>query len=342
MSLKKNIYALQQWYLSHARSLPWRDSPTPYRVWVSEIMLQQTQVAAVIPFFDRFIERFPDLSSLAKAEEAEVLKYWAGLGYYSRARNLHKAARFLFANGGFPTDRDELIKLPGIGPYTAGAILSIAFEQPVPILDANVERIISRIRAVQGEDFKSRLWKYSRIVVQTAYRMEISPSEINQAMMELGALICQKIPRCEICPLLKACRSFQRNSQDQFPPRPIKKKWLDIKETVLCMLDNEDRLLMRRTPPGAWRAGLWDLPIPEEIRCQGILVGEVSSQSIVTNHKINRLTRIFRDQGSVALLTTEWAWFHLDDLLHPDKTPGIGTAIKKSLPLIRDKLISNS
>src|SRR5512145_3517829 len=199
--LKTNAKLLQRsllrWYKKHSRALPWRDEPTPYRVWISEIMLQQTQVKTVIPYYNRFLERFPNVETLAKAREEDVLALWAGLGYYSRARNLHKSAALIVHRyGHFPADFDTILALPGIGRYTAGAICSIAFNQPKPILDGNVMRVLARLYGVAGDPRaarpNARLWKLAEDLVLRAAktRQPRACSHLNQSLMELGALVC--------------------------------------------------------------------------------------------------------------------------------------------------------
>lgn len=336
MSLKPALHSLLQWYRQHARVLPWRDQPHPYRVWVSEIMLQQTQVAAVVPYFEAFINRFPDLDSLAAAPVEEVLRSWAGLGYYSRARNLHQTARILSLQEEFPRTRREWESLPGVGPYTAGAILSIAFEQPEAILDANVERVLSRLRCTGGADFKSRLWSYSRIIVRTGFRLGISPRHTNQALMELGALVCQKKPLCRLCPLQSKCRALRRGVISDFPPRRPRKAWVEVEETVICLTDSRGAILVRETPAGSWRAGLWDLPGIGELDLSGQKIGEIQSQAVVTHHRIRRTTLLYRDQGSRLNSSTAARFVHPEQL--QTAGPGIGAALKRSLPAIRNSL----
>ena len=212
------VRELHDWYHRARRKLPWREDPTPYKVWISEIMLQQTQVQSALPYFDRFVARFPDLKALAEAPESEVLRLWSGLGYYSRARNLLKTARLIRERHGgrFPDRTEDALKLPGIGPYTAGAILSIAYDRPTAILDGNVRRILSRFYL---ETDSERLWDLSGRIVTRAETLGFRPSHVNQALMELGALVCvPKVPKCEVCPVRKGCAALKRGVQTEFPP----------------------------------------------------------------------------------------------------------------------------
>jgi A/G-specific adenine glycosylase len=185
---------LLHWYGRHKRELPWRSNPAPYRVWVSEIMLQQTQAKTVLPYYDRFFKRFPDIQSLARASEQEVLALWAGLGYYGRARNLHRAARQIVDDHGgvFPDKLEEILMLPGIGRYTAGAICSIAFNRPLPIVDGNVRRVIRRLHGIGRRIPESHFWNQA-----SAWVPEGKTSAFNQAVMELGALVC--LPHRPLC-----------------------------------------------------------------------------------------------------------------------------------------------
>lgn len=296
-----SLQRLADWFERQKRVLPWRDHPTPYRVWVSEIMLQQTQVVAVIPFFERFMERFPSVEALAAAQQEEVMGLWGGLGYYSRARNLHKAAQQIVSAGRFPQNREEWLEIPGVGPYTAGAILSIAYGKPIPILDGNVERVISRIRQVSRDlgdsHFKSRLWRISEIFVTTAYRHQIGPSVLNQALMELGATICTpKKPNCKICPVRTFCRAFQNNVVESYPPKKKPKTWIQVQEKLHCLMNDSGEVLLRQRVTGEWRAGLWDLLSvkPQELGFQSDSVGQVETRHIVTRHKIKRVTEIWK------------------------------------------------
>ena len=217
------IALLLEWYGENKRRLPWRDVVSPYRTWISEIMLQQTRVEAAKGYFLRWMERFPTLSDLAAASEEEVLKAWEGLGYYSRARNLHKAARLLAEQGELPREKAALEALPGIGAYTAGAILSIAFGVPEPAVDGNVLRVISRLTAENYDIAKQE----TRTMVADALRPLMSAgstSDFTQALFELGALIClpNAAPRCDLCPWAGECEAHRIGKETDYPPRPVK------------------------------------------------------------------------------------------------------------------------
>jgi A/G-specific adenine glycosylase len=252
-----------RWFDRHGRKdLPWQHDPTPYRVWVSEIMLQQTRVNSVIPYYERFMRRFPDSGSLANASEDEVLHLWSGLGYYSRARNLHRAAQQIRDEfgGRFPDQPDAIQSLPGIGRSTAGAILSLAMERCFPILDGNVKRVLARCFAVEGWPGKSAvqkaLWQLAEQLLP-----EARCRSYNQALMDLGATLCSRTrPQCEKCPLEPVCVACQQGSQTAYPaPKP--RKTLPERAVRLLIIRNRegDLLLEKRPSAGIW-GGLWSLP----------------------------------------------------------------------------------
>ena len=248
------------WYRRHRRDLPWRQSRAPYRVWVSEIMLQQTQVERVREFFARFMGRFPDVASLARAPEREVLRLWEGLGYYRRARQLHAAAKRVVAEhaGEFPRTAAGLRSLPGIGRYTAAAIASIAFGEAEPIIEANSRRVIARLvghtRPVGGAADEP-LW---RIAAQLLPRRE--PGLFNQALMDLGAMVCTVTrPLCDRCPLAGACVARATGRAERIPVMPLKRAVKQVRETAL-VLDCDGRVLVEQRGPGEWWEGLWDFP----------------------------------------------------------------------------------
>ncbi len=254
---------LLEWYDAHGRhDLPWRRTRTAYTVWVSEVMLQQTQVATVIPYFERFIARFPDLSTLAAAPLDDVLHHWSGLGYYSRARNLHRAARSLLQDhaGRFPADLDAVRALPGIGRSTAGAILALAFGARHPILDGNVKRVLARVHAIEGWPGESavarRLWELAADHTPSA-RVD----DYTQAIMDLGATLCTRTrPECERCPLQRDCAAFASGTIQRHPAaRP--RRALPRRNTRFLLLERGDGglLLQRRPPTGIW-GGLWGFP----------------------------------------------------------------------------------
>jgi A/G-specific adenine glycosylase len=252
---------LLAWYADHARDLPWRKSRDPYRVWVSEIMLQQTQVATVRDYFERFVIAFPDVHALAAADERQVLRLWEGLGYYRRARQLHAAAKQVVADhaGRFPSDLLALQELPGIGRYTAGAIASIAFDERAPILEANTIRLLSRLIAYRGDPLKAA---GQRILWQTA--ADVLPQKhvarFNQALMELGSLVCTPTePKCNACPLAGVCAAYAADLQDSIPRSKAKKEYTELREAAVVIRHN-GRVLMRECGRGERWAGLWDFP----------------------------------------------------------------------------------
>jgi A/G-specific adenine glycosylase len=253
---------LLTWFDVHGRKdLPWQQDINPYRVWISEIMLQQTQVASVIGYFNRFVTRFPTIESLAEAKLDEVLQHWSGLGYYARARNLHKTAQIVAADGGiFPQTLEALRALPGIGRSTAGAILSIACGQSQAILDGNVKRVLARFHAVRGwpgeTKVAARLWQ-----IAEAYTPDQRTADYTQAIMDLGATLCTRSKaQCGTCPLADACAAKERNLVAQLPePRP--RKTLPVKTVYFLLLqDNDRRILLERRPPAGIWGGLWSLP----------------------------------------------------------------------------------
>ncbi|OMH28101.1 A/G-specific adenine glycosylase [Motiliproteus sp. MSK22-1] len=263
--MQPNLFqqAVLDWFDEHGRKdLPWQQQLSPYRVWVSEIMLQQTQVATVIPYYQRFMERFPDVYALAEADLDQVLHLWTGLGYYARARNLHKTANKVVADyeGEFPCSLEEMEALPGIGRSTAGAILSIASGIRAPILDGNVKRVLARFETIPGWYGKSevmkKLWAYA-----DRYTPEARVGHYTQAMMDLGATICTRSrPLCLLCPLVSTCKAHQQGCVDQYPePRP--KKVVPQKTTWMLLLKNSNQhvLLQQRPPAGIW-GGLWCFP----------------------------------------------------------------------------------
>ncbi len=255
--------AVLDWYERHGRhDLPWQHPRTPYRVWLSEIMLQQTQVKTVIPYFERFLEHFPDVQSLAAAEEDEVLHLWTGLGYYARARNLLKCARAVCDEHGgeFPASVEALEGLPGIGRSTAGAISSMAFGQPAAILDGNVKRVLARFTATGGWPGESKVQKE---LWQVAERLspETRCDDYSQAMMDLGATLCTRSkPACELCPLADDCEAHAAGTQADYPGKKPRKA-LPVKATTMLLFCNPagEVLLTRRPSEGLW-GGLWSFP----------------------------------------------------------------------------------
>lgn len=250
--------SLLKWYYKHKRDLPWRRTKDPYRIWVSEMMLQQTTVTAVIPFYERWFQSFPTLDDLAKAELQQVLKVWQGLGYYARAKNLHKAANVVRQQHGgiLPRDPQAVRALPGFGPYSTGSVLSIAYDLPLKIIDANVRRVVMRILARQGlADTKQD--KAVEEFLHTVFPQK-SAGDFNQALMELGALVCRKEPLCILCPVNKSCRAFAQGIQDIIPT-PKQRTIKDV-SAVIAIIEKQGKFFIQKRPPKGLFADLWEFP----------------------------------------------------------------------------------
>ena len=331
---------LLAWYETHKRDLPWRRlKHDPYAVWVSEIMLQQTTVAAVIAFYNKWMARFPTVSALAEAPLDDVLKHWAGLGYYARARNLHRGAQAVVSEHGgkVPSDPKTLLALPGIGRYTAGAILSIAFDQDAPILDANVIRVMARVHAVTGDPktsaaVQAELWRLAEAAIPTG-----RAGDFNQALMELGALVCgSAAPKCGGCPVWEECSARQMGDPTAFPQFVGVKKWLEVEDVSVAVRNDAGEVLLVQRPVSLplW-GGLWELPRatrqPDETReaCAaraaresvGLTVSNLASfgviKHVVANRKIT-LHGFAASAGPDAAPQTgtcaRWAWVSLETL----------------------------
>lgn len=252
---------LLRWFKQNRRNLPWRGTKDPYAIWVSEIMLQQTQVNTVIPYYNHFLKTFPTIQDLAKANLSKVLKVWEGLGYYSRARNLHQASKIIanHSNGKIPDNLKDLLSLPGIGRNTAGAILSIAFNKTAPILDGNVKRVLSRLFAMSGDPKENKaeqsLWQLSESLVPKG-----RASLFNQGLMDLGAMICTpREPLCKSCPLRNFCKGYFSKKPESYPFRSVKKKVPHI-EAIAAVIQKDGKVLLRQRPPKGLLGGLWEFP----------------------------------------------------------------------------------
>jgi A/G-specific adenine glycosylase len=253
---------LLAWYEKNQRILPWRNTADPYAIWISEIMLQQTQVDAVIPYYRRFLEQFPTIRDLARAPLEAVLKIWENMGYYSRARHLHAAARLVVASHGgrLPENPEDLKALPGIGPYTSGAILSIAFGKPVPAVDGNVKRVLSRLFTVESPLNAGSTQRLMFALAEKLVPAE-KPGRFNSALMELGALLCRPgIPRCSDCPLSSICLAYAGNCQHLLPVAGKRAKRPHKEAAVAILRDSEDRLLIVQRPEAGFLGGLWKFP----------------------------------------------------------------------------------
>ncbi|MCB9667892.1 MAG: A/G-specific adenine glycosylase [Alphaproteobacteria bacterium] len=293
--------ALASWYLEHARALPWRAEPTPYHVLLSELMCQQTRVETALPYFERFRARWPTVADLAAASEDEVVEAWAGLGYYSRARRLHQAARSAVARGGLPPTAAELADLPGIGPYTAGAIASIAFGEAVPAVDGNVDRVLARWHGVE-EAVDSPSGKRAITAHAAALHADraIAPGVLNQALMELGARVCKpRSPTCGTCPIRSGCTA-REGDPSRFPVKRPRKAPVAI-TGVAGLLDRDGRTLAVRRAGTGLLGGLWGPPAVLE----------------VDHDDLDALARAFADAGfsvraAVPVATVRHVFSHRD------------------------------
>lgn len=276
IKLEKIVEPLLEWFVRNARELPWRDEPTPYRVWVSEIMLQQTRVEAVKPYFARFMTALPDIDALAYCEEDKLLKLWEGLGYYNRVRNLQKAAQQIMSeyDGKLPADYDELLKLKGIGNYTAGAIASIAYGKHVPAVDGNVLRILTRVSAdntdIMKQSFRNEVERelygmMQEMDIPDSLKVQLKdenvPGALNQAMMELGATVClpNGAPHCEECPWREFCEARRQDRISELPVKS-KAKTRRIERRTVLILREGDKVAVRKRPERGLLAGLYELP----------------------------------------------------------------------------------
>jgi A/G-specific adenine glycosylase len=257
--------SLIHWFKNEKRDLPWRNSTDPYAVWVSEIMLQQTQVAVVIPYYERWMQRFPTIFALAEASIEEVIKLWEGLGYYSRARNLHEGARFVVEHfkGVFPDNPEDLAKIKGVGAYTVGAILSFAFHQRYPAVDGNVMRVLTRYLLIEDDIAKAKTQKQIRELAA-----EILPEHESwifvEALIELGATICQRNPKCSLCPVKKGCQSYIHQAVDRIPFKSNKTVTQNLFRTV-SVIESQEKYLVMQVEKGKIMSGLHEFPYFETV-----------------------------------------------------------------------------
>jgi A/G-specific adenine glycosylase len=324
---------LLKWFRSNARDLPWRRTLDPYAVWVSEIMLQQTQVKTVVPYWERWIRELPTVTDLAQAPEPRLLKLWEGLGYYTRVRNLQRAAKTILRDhdGRFPDSFSAILDLPGIGRYTAGAIGSIAFNQPTAILDGNVIRLLTRLQTITGDpkdrQVNESLWNQAQNLVSAASslpfnrpsppRLSSGPcSDLNQALMELGATVCLPVgPRCGGCPLADECLAHKAGNPESFPetaPRPK----ATARRVLAFLVQQNEKILVQKRPEGGVNAGLWEFPnfearLNDPITPEMTLPYHTAKPFAVVNHSITRyrirLEAHFASmQGSEPPPSTEW------------------------------------
>ncbi|MFL6415525.1 MAG: A/G-specific adenine glycosylase [Bryobacteraceae bacterium] len=315
------------WFAQHKRDLPWRRTRDPYAIWISEVMLQQTRVSAVIPYYERFVSRFPELQSLAQASEPDLLAHWAGLGYYYRARNLQKAARQALANGGFPASYEAIRELPGIGEYTAAAVASIAFNLPHPVVDGNVYRVLSRVFSDRTNIASTGARKHFTALAESILDHS-RPGDFNQAVMELGATVClPKRPLCLVCPVSGLCKARQAGTQGALPVKIKARQSVDETRILLWIAKDDKVLLWQRPPSARLMPGFWELPEPEHIpRAQiGTMLGRF--QHGITFHNY----RFEVHAASVVALPGNCEWIATSEF---SKLP-ISTALKKAHKLVK-------
>ena len=292
---------LVKWFARAKRPMPWRLAPSPYVCWLSEIMMQQTTYATVLPYYERFLERFPDVRTLAAADEQDVLKAWEGMGYYARARNLHKAAKQIAASG-WPTDAAGWRAVPGIGPYTAAALASVLCGEHVPVVDGNVARVFARVWELDDDFHKLPARERLAARLQPEIDRVAKPGDFNQAMMELGATVCSPTsPACGDCPLAAACQSRRDGTWADYPVRP-EKKTVPVRRTqAVIVTDAKGRVLLVQNREGGLLKGLWELPAVEP---SGELVQVFShfKQELSTVRTL-RADAEFRDPKKVPLTT---------------------------------------
>ncbi|MCO5213434.1 MAG: A/G-specific adenine glycosylase [Caldilinea sp.] len=338
---------LVDWHTRHQRDLPWRHAPAgqrdPYRVWISEIMLQQTRVETVVDYFERWMARFPTVDALAAADLQDVLKQWEGLGYYARARNLHKAAQRIVAEHGgqVPDTRAAILDLPGIGAYTAGAILSLAYARPEPILDGNVKRVLARLfdidRPIDEPAVLRELWSLARALVETAPAG--TAGDCNEGLMELGATICTpQSPRCLLCPLAEHCRAAAAGTQAARPVMPPRKRTphYDVAAGIIWQGEPyRSRILIAQRPADGMLGGLWEFPggkrDPEDVDLPACLRREIDEELAIAIEVGELLTTVkhaythfritlhafharHRAGEPQAIGCTDWRWVDLGDL----------------------------
>jgi A/G-specific adenine glycosylase len=323
---------LLRWYDAQHRDLPWRRTRDPYRIWVSEIMLQQTRAEAVIPYYERFLERFPSAAALAAASEEEVLASWSGLGYYSRARNLHKAARRMA--GVFPSGFEAIRDLPGVGDYTAAAVSSIAFELPHAAIDGNVMRVVARVTndpadiGASGTRARFRKWAQHHLDALVPGR----PGAFNQAMMELGATVClPRAPRCGDCPLAAICQARRAGTQRQLPVKLRQTQPVKIELTVAVIQHRKHLLLWQRPADSRRLAGFWELPTPGQLPALDAMPEIGAFRHTITHHRYRVTVRAGRLPAKTRA-PQPLRWIPIDTL----PTLPLSTTTRKALRIYSD------
>lgn len=353
--------ALIGWYLAHKRDLPWRNTEDPYRIWVSEVMLQQTQVATVVPYYHRFLERFGDLKSLARADSQAVLKAWEGLGYYARARNLQRAAGIVLNEhrGVVPNRWAEFRRLPGVGDYIAAAVMSLAFEKPYPVVDGNVKRVLARLLVMKNPVNNASSVKNFKEVAGTLLDQK-KPGTFNQAMMELGAVVCKpQQPLCGICPVQKICRAYQSDKVVNYPIK-LKKPTTPQYRIAVGVVFKNGRVLITRRKPSGLLGGLWEFPggkIQKDESPEAACIREIKEEvnlAIRVDSHLSRVKHAYTHfkivmdvfccsyiSGRIALNgPVDHRWIHLqklDDFPFPKANHKFFPELKKYMPVTSNK-----
>jgi A/G-specific adenine glycosylase len=319
--MTRNLLA---WYDKARRKLPWRETRDPYAIWISEIMLQQTRVAAVIPYYHRFLDRFPDIATLAAATEPDLLACWSGLGYYSRARNVQKAARQM--NGVFPSDYESIRALAGVGDYTAAAVASLAFGLPHAVLDGNVMRVLTRVMNDSGDIGSPATRRRLQHAADNLLDRR-NPGTFNQAIMELGATLClPRQPQCLICPVASFCRARERGTQQELPIKLRKVEPVKLERTLLVIQKNGSVLLWQRPADSRKLAGFWELPEPHLLPSATIEKQVGNFRHSITNH--NYVFNVMA--ANVKRKPAEFSWLAAADLA----TVPISTTTRKALVFV--------
>ncbi|QZA58176.1 A/G-specific adenine glycosylase [Candidatus Rhabdochlamydia porcellionis] len=299
-----DIEALKKWFLAQKRDFSWRISPTPYGVWISEVMLQQTRASVVEGHFERWMILFPDVKTLALAPQVEIIKAWEGLGYYNRARNLHLAAKYILEKyeGVIPDNREELEKIKGLGPYTVGALLNFAFHQKAAAVDANVTRVLARYYYVEEDVTKAKTKQLIQLKTENLLP-ETEPWVCMEALIELGSLVCSKVAKCIKCPIKRGCRARELKSQHRLPKKPPKKKVQLLHRNVIVLV-YQDSVLLRKTESGLM-ADLYEFPYFEKEKSQEeILLTFLSREAIYQQH-LNAVNHTFTHFKAI-LLPSVW------------------------------------
>lgn len=348
--LAASVSPLCSWYRQNKRNLPFRETKDPYKIWVSEIMLQQTRVEAAVPYYHRFLEALPTVADLAAAPLAHLMKLWEGLGYYSRVKNMQKAAILLCEQygGQFPADVKELEKLPGIGDYTAGAIASIAFDLPVPAVDGNVLRVAARLLNDDADIMRPQTKRQIKESLMAVYPLSESASDLTQGLMELGALVCVPgTPKCSLCPLVSLCEAKKAGRQEQLPVREVKKEKKVIKRTLFLLVCGNQAAIVKRPESGVL-AGMWEFPglerqvMPKSVQ-QVLKTWEVSgaAETFITHRHV--FTHLIWDMSSYLVQTKEknsrFSWVSLSELTDKIALP---SAFKPFLRALLQKLSTES